>query len=67
MRFIFLYTGCLFVPRLIAPPPRLHMRSDTRFTARLNIFFRFSDNGPMPWVSNWQEFAGLFRRPSTPR
>ena len=37
--------------------------ADTRFAcARLNIFSGFPDNGPMPWVSNWQEFTGLFRR-----
>ena len=35
--------------------------SDTRFAcARLNIFSGFPDNGPMPWVNNWQEFEGLF-------
>lgn len=37
--------------------------ADTRFAcARLNIFSGFPDNGPMPWVSNWQEFTRLFRR-----
>ncbi|MGE2643938.1 glutamate-cysteine ligase family protein, partial [Escherichia coli] len=37
--------------------------TDTQFaSSRLNIFSSFPDNGPMPWVANWQEFEGLFRR-----
>lgn len=54
-----------FVPHFIAlSAASPYMQgSDTRFAcARLNIFSAFPDNGPMPWVSNWQEFAGLFRR-----
>ncbi|EBU8371749.1 glutamate--cysteine ligase [Salmonella enterica subsp. enterica] len=54
-----------FVPHFIAlSAASPYMQgADTRFAcARLNIFSAFPDNGPMPWVSNWQEFAGLFRR-----
>ncbi len=63
MRFIFT-RAVAFVPHLLRSPPPLYARFDTRFAcARLNIFPAFPDNGPMPWVSNWQEFAtGLFRR-----
>ncbi|AUV02077.1 YbdK family carboxylate-amine ligase [Phytobacter ursingii] len=54
-----------FVPHFIAlgaASPYVQ-RTDTRFaSSRLNIFSSFPDNGPMPWVSNWQEFEGLFRR-----
>lgn len=54
-----------FVPHFIAlsaASPYMQA-ADTRFAcARLNIFSGFPDNGPMPWVSNWQEFTGLFRR-----
>ncbi len=54
-----------FVPHFIAlsaASPYIQ-ESDTRFAcARLNIFSGFPDNGPMPWVKNWQEFEGLFRR-----
>lgn len=54
-----------FVPHFIAlsaASPYMQT-SDTRFAcARLNIFSGFPDNGPMPWVNNWQEFEGLFRR-----
>ena len=36
--------------------------TDTRFaSSRPNIFSAFPDNGPMPWVSNWQQFEALFR------
>ncbi|HDX5341514.1 TPA: glutamate--cysteine ligase [Citrobacter sedlakii] len=54
-----------FVPHFIAlSAASPYMQgSDTRFaSSRLNIFSGFPDNGPMPWVSNWQEFEGLFRR-----
>lgn len=54
-----------FVPHFIAlsaASPYMQA-ADTRFAcARLNIFSGFPDNGPIPWVSNWQEFTGLFRR-----
>jgi carboxylate-amine ligase len=50
-----------FVPHFIAlsaASPYMQT-SDTRFAcARLNIFSGFPDNGPMPWVNNWQEFEG---------
>ncbi|WP_437891196.1 YbdK family carboxylate-amine ligase [Phytobacter sp. V91] len=59
-----------FVPHFIAlsaASPYMQ-RTDTRFaSSRLNIFSAFPDNGPMPWVSNWQEFTGLFRLLSTTR
>lgn len=54
-----------FVPHFIAlSAASPYMQgSDTHFaSSRLNIFSAFPDNGPMPWVSNWQEFEGLFRR-----
>ncbi|ELO0857345.1 YbdK family carboxylate-amine ligase [Citrobacter amalonaticus] len=54
-----------FVPHFIAlSAASPYMQgSDTRFaSSRLNIFSGFPDNGPMPWVSNWQGFEGLFRR-----
>ncbi|MBA7729103.1 glutamate--cysteine ligase [Citrobacter freundii] len=54
-----------FVPHFIAlSAASPYMQEvDTRFAcARLNIFSGFPDNGPMPWVNNWQEFEGLFRR-----
>ncbi|WP_312949879.1 YbdK family carboxylate-amine ligase [Superficieibacter sp.] len=54
-----------FVPHFIAlnaASPYLQ-GADSRFAcSRLNIFSAFPDNGPMPWVSNWQAFEGLFRR-----
>ncbi|MGG7444623.1 YbdK family carboxylate-amine ligase [Kosakonia oryzendophytica] len=54
-----------FVPHFIAlgaASPYMQ-GTDTRFaSSRLNIFSAFPDNGHAPWVSNWQEFAGLFRR-----
>ena len=53
-----------FVPHFIAlsaASPYMQT-SDTRFAcARLNIFSGFPDNGPMQWVSNWQQFEALFR------
>lgn len=54
-----------FVPHLIAlSATSPYMQgTDTRFaSSRLNIFSAFPDNGHAPWVSNWQEFEGLFRR-----
>lgn len=54
-----------FVPHFIAlSASSPYMQgSDTQFaSSRLNIFSAFPDNGKMPWVSNWQEFEGLFRR-----
>ncbi len=53
-----------FVPHFIALGASPYMQgTDTRFaSSRLNIFSAFPDNGHAPWVSNWQEFAGLFRR-----
>ncbi|WP_449546512.1 YbdK family carboxylate-amine ligase [Lelliottia amnigena] len=54
-----------FVPHFIAlSASSPYMQgSDTKFaSSRLNIFSGFPDNGKMPWVSNWQEFEGLFRR-----
>ncbi|MDN2485810.1 YbdK family carboxylate-amine ligase [Kosakonia sacchari] len=54
-----------FVPHFIAlsaASPYIQ-GTDTRYaSSRLNIFSSFPDNGPMPWVANWQEFEGLFRR-----
>ncbi|TKU52707.1 YbdK family carboxylate-amine ligase [Citrobacter sp. wls714] len=54
-----------FVPHFIAlsaASPYMQT-SDTQFAcSRLNIFSGFPDNGPMPWVNNWPEFTGLFRR-----
>ena len=54
-----------FVPHFIAlgaASPYMQ-GSDTRFaSSRLNIFSAFPDNGHLPWMSNWQEFEGLFRR-----
>jgi carboxylate-amine ligase len=57
-----------FVPHFIAlAAASPYMQgTDTRFaSSRLNIFSGFPDNGPMPWVNNWQAFEGLFRRLST--
>lgn len=54
-----------FVPHFIAlaaASPYIQ-GTDTRFaSSRLNIFSSFPDNGHAPWVSNWSEFEGLFRR-----
>ncbi|MEE6802735.1 YbdK family carboxylate-amine ligase, partial [Escherichia coli O8:H10] len=54
-----------FVPHFIAlaaASPYIQ-GTDTRFaSSRLNIFSAFPDNGHAPWVSNWSEFEGLFRR-----
>lgn len=53
-----------FVPHFIAlSAASPYMQgADTQFaSSRLNIFSAFPDNGPMPWVSNWQEFEALFR------
>ena len=54
-----------FVPHFIAlAASSPYMQgTDTKFaSSRLNIFSGFPDNGQMPWVNNWQEFEGLFRR-----
>lgn len=54
-----------FVPHFIAlsAASPYQQNTDTRFaSSRLNIFSAFPDNGPMPWVDNWQAFNGLFRR-----
>ncbi|MGY5956015.1 YbdK family carboxylate-amine ligase [Kosakonia sp. BK9b] len=54
-----------FVPHFIAlsAASPYNQGTDTRYaSSRLNIFSSFPDNGPMPWVANWQEFEGLFRR-----
>lgn len=54
-----------YVPHLIAlsaASPYLQ-GADSKFScSRLNVFSAFPDMGPMPWVTNWQEFEGLFRR-----
>ncbi|WP_330985732.1 MULTISPECIES: YbdK family carboxylate-amine ligase [Enterobacterales] len=54
-----------FVPHFIAlsaASPYLQ-GADSKFaSSRLNVFSAFPDMGPMPWVTNWQEFEGLFRR-----
>ncbi|MBB1200254.1 glutamate--cysteine ligase [Enterobacteriaceae bacterium 89] len=54
-----------FVPHFIAlsaASPWLQ-GADTRFAcSRLNVFSAFPDMGPMPWVENWSQFEGLFRR-----
>ncbi|HEX4501489.1 MAG TPA: YbdK family carboxylate-amine ligase [Scandinavium sp.] len=54
-----------YVPHLIAlsaASPYLQ-GADSKFaSSRLNVFSAFPDMGPMPWVSNWPEFEGLFRR-----
>ncbi len=53
-----------FVPHFIAlSAASPYMQgTDTRFaSSRPNIFSAFPDNGPMPWVSNWQQFEALFR------
>ncbi|HAZ4813750.1 TPA: glutamate--cysteine ligase [Enterobacter cloacae] len=57
-----------FVPHFIAlAAASPYMQgTDTKFaSSRLNIFSGFPDNGLMPWVNNWQEFEGLFRRLSS--
>lgn len=57
-----------FVPHFIAlSATSPYMQgTDTRFaSSRLNIFSAFPDNGHAPWVTNWQEFEGLFRRLSS--
>lgn len=54
-----------FVPHFIAlsAASPYSQGTDTRYaSSRLNLFSAFPDNGPMPWVANWQEFTGLFRR-----
>ncbi|KNC92703.1 YbdK family carboxylate-amine ligase [Trabulsiella odontotermitis] len=54
-----------FVPHFIAinATSPWSQGSDTQFaSSRLNIFSAFPDMGAMPWVSNWQQFEGLFRR-----
>ena len=51
-----------FVPHFIAfSAASTYMQgTDTRFaSSRPNIFSAFPDNGPMPWVSNWQQFEAL--------
>ncbi|WP_318362876.1 YbdK family carboxylate-amine ligase [Enterobacter sp.] len=54
-----------FVPHFIAlgaASPYMQ-GADTHFaSSRLNIFSAFPDNGHAPWVTNWSEFEGLFRR-----
>lgn len=54
-----------YVPHLIAlsaASPYLQ-GADSKFaSSRLNVFSAFPDMGPMPWVTRWQEFEGLFRR-----
>lgn len=54
-----------YVPHLIAlnaASPYLQ-GADSKFSSsRLNVFSAFPDMGPMPWVTNWSEFEGLFRR-----
>lgn len=54
-----------FVPHFIAlAAASPYMQgTDTRFaSSRLTLFSAFPDNGPMPWVTSWREFEGLFRR-----
>ncbi|STU61361.1 carboxylate-amine ligase [Klebsiella pneumoniae subsp. ozaenae] len=37
--------------------------TDSRFAcSRLNRFSSYPDNGPMPWVADWQGFRRLFRQ-----
>ncbi len=52
-----------FVPHFIAlsaaSPYMQGTDSDCLLTTE--YFFRLSDNRPMPWVSNWQQFEALFR------
>ncbi len=60
------FTGCHALYRTLLP---LNAASpwfdstDSRFAcSRLNRFSSYPDNGPMPWVENWQAFQRLFRR-----
>ncbi|SPX11420.1 carboxylate-amine ligase [Escherichia coli] len=57
-------TACHICAALYRPFRRvaIYAGTDTRFaSSRPNIFSAFPDNGPMPWVSNWQQFEALFR------
>lgn len=54
-----------FVPHFIAlnaASPWLDGTDSGFACSRLNLFAAYPDNGPMPWVNNWQAFTGLFRR-----
>ncbi|MDU4231566.1 MAG: YbdK family carboxylate-amine ligase, partial [Klebsiella grimontii] len=54
-----------FVPHFIAlnaASPWLDGTDSGFACSRLNLFAAYPDNGPMPWVNNWQAFIGLFRR-----
>lgn len=54
-----------YVPHFIAlnaASPWLDGADSGFTTARLNLFSSYPDNGPMPWVTGWQAFNGLFRR-----
>lgn len=54
-----------YVPHFIAinaASPWLQGTDSGFDCARLNLFSAFPDNGPMPWVANWDEFRRLFRQ-----
>lgn len=57
-----------FVPHFIAlaaSSPYIQ-GADTRYaSSRLNIFSAFPDNGPAPFVSDWQEFSWMYQRLET--
>ncbi|WBM69709.1 YbdK family carboxylate-amine ligase [Buttiauxella sp. WJP83] len=54
-----------FVPHVIAlaaSSPYIQGSDTTYASSRLNIFSAFPDNGPAPFVSNWQEFKWMYQR-----
>lgn len=58
-------TACHGLCRTLSPfPPRRHICKERIRVLPPHdriIFSAFPDNGPMPWVSNWQQFEALFR------
>jgi carboxylate-amine ligase len=59
-----------FVPHFIAlaaSSPYIQGHDTTYASSRLNIFSAFPDNGPAPFVSDWQEFSWMYQRLETSR
>lgn len=54
-----------FVPHVIAlsaSSPYIQGGDTTYASSRLNIFSAFPDNGPAPFVSDWNEFKWMYQR-----
>lgn len=54
-----------FVPHVIAlsaSSPYIQGADTTYASSRLNIFSAFPDNGPAPFVSDWNEFKWMYQR-----